>query len=50
MLSWLAAVGEDVGVMATGFFEGVGQHREAVKCAVLVSPGSGASWLKLQNT
>src|SRR5262249_40658641 len=36
MLPWLAAVGEDVEVVAPGLFEGVGQDRQAVKGPFLV--------------
>ncbi|MHB1426128.1 MAG: hypothetical protein ACYC3I_23440 [Gemmataceae bacterium] len=36
MHSWLAAVGQHVGVMATGFFEDIGQDRHPVKGTILV--------------
>lgn len=36
MLSGSAAVAEDVLVRAAGFFQGVGQHRQAVEGSLLV--------------
>jgi len=33
---WPAQVGEDVGVVATCFFEGVGQHRQTVEGSAIV--------------